>query len=59
MLNIFKIPPSLTGTIVAQRSEKIIPKLNWHNPKMREEFKGSCSKQDKVTFTPRNIINYN
>ena len=58
-LNIFKTPPGLTGTTVAWKSEKIIPKLNWHNSKMREKFKESCSKQDKVTCTPRNVVNYN
>ena len=24
---------------------------------MRDKFKGSCLKQDKVTFTPRNVVN--
>ena len=32
------------------------PKLKWHNSKTRTEFKDSCFKQDKVTFTPNNIV---
>lgn len=27
------------------------------NSKIELQFKGSCSKQDKKTFTPRNIVN--
>lgn len=30
--------------------------MNWHNSKMRVEFKGRCLKQNKVTFTPRNLV---
>ena len=34
------------------------PKLRWmHNSRTRIEFKGSCIKQDKITFTQRNIVN--
>ena len=33
------------------------PKLNWHMSKRREEFTGSCLKQDKVVFTPSNVVN--
>ena len=29
------------------------------NSKIRLESKGSCLKQDKVTFTPNNVINSN
>ena len=33
-------------------------KLIWmNNSKIRVEFKGSCLEQDKVTFTPRNVVN--
>ena len=28
-----------------------------NNPRIRKEFKGSCLKQGKVTFTPRNVVN--
>ena len=27
------------------------------NAKIRVEFKGSCLKQNKVTFSPRNVVN--
>ena len=33
------------------------PKLKWHNSRIRVEFKGSCVKQVKVTFTPNNVVN--
>ena len=32
-------------------------KLEWHNSKIRVEFKGSCLKQDKVIFTLNNAAN--
>ena len=28
-----------------------------NNPRTRVEFKGSCLKQDKVAFTPKNVVN--
>ena len=28
-----------------------------NNSRIRKEFKGICLKQDKVTFTPRNVVN--
>ena len=46
-----KIRPSTTA------NNNIYPKMNLHNSKMRVEFKGSCLKQDKETFTPRNVVN--
>ena len=30
--------------------------MKWYNSKMRAEFKGSCLKQSKVTFTPMNVV---
>ena len=34
------------------------PKLVWmNNSRIRIEFKRSCLKQDKVTFTPNNVVN--
>ena len=62
----------VTETIVAWKSkgfsnEKIKPpatannspslKMKWYNSKIRVELKGSCLKQDKVTFTPKNVVN--
>ena len=35
----------------------ITPKLNYYGTKARVEFKGSCFKQDKITFTHGKIIN--
>ena len=32
-------------------------KLKWYNSEIRLEFKSSCLKQDKVTFTPNNVVN--
>ena len=67
------MPARLTDTIVEWKSkglsnEKIkppitanynlFPKHIWmNNSKMRVRFKGSCLKQDKVPFTPRNVVN--
>ena len=33
------------------------PKMKWYNSRINVEFKGSCLKQDKITFTPRNVVN--
>ena len=38
-------------------NKKLSPKLWRHNSKIIVEFKGSCLKQDKVTFTPTNVVN--
>ena len=43
-------PPTTSNTSLS-------PKLKWLNSKIRVEFKGVCLKQDKVTFTPNNIVN--
>ena len=69
----FKMPVGITNKIIDWESkglsnEKIKPpitanyslplKLIWmNNSKIRVEFKGSCLEQDKVTFTPRNVVN--
>ena len=31
--------------------------MKWYNSRINVEFKGSCLKQDKITFTPRNVVN--
>ena len=31
--------------------------MKWYNSKIRVEFKGSCLKQDKVSFTPNSVVN--
>ena len=66
------MPAGLTETIVAFQSKwlsnekvqpgstfynSLSPELRWHNSKIRVEFKGSCLKQDKVTFMPKNKVN--
>ena len=34
------------------------PKLVWmNNSRIKLEFKGSCLKQDKASFTPKNVVN--
>ena len=68
----FVIPAGHTETIIAWKSKglsnemikppttanyNLSPKLNWHNSKIREEFKGRCLKKDKVIFTPNNVVN--
>ena len=45
-----KIRPPTTS------NNSLSPKLKWHNSKTRIEFKDSCFKQDKVTFTSNNIV---
>ena len=38
-------------------NNSLSPKLKLGNSKIRVEFKGSYLKQDKVAFTPNNIVN--
>ena len=40
-----KIRPPTTS------DNSLSPKLKWHNSRIRVEFKGSCLKQDRMTFT--------
>ena len=35
----------------------LLPKLKWLNSETRVEFKGICSKQNKVTFTSTSVLN--
>ena len=35
----------------------ITPKLNYYGTKTRVEFNGSCSKQDKITYSCGKIVN--
>ena len=46
-----KFNPSFTA------NHSLSPKIIWiNNSRIRLEFKESCLKQDKVTFTPNNIV---
>ena len=39
-------------------NHRLSPKLVWmNNSRIKLEFKGSCLKQDKATFTPNNVVN--
>ena len=38
-------------------NNSLFPKLKWNNSKIILEFKGSSLKQDKITFTPKNVVN--
>ena len=39
-------------------NHSLSPKIVWmNNYRIRLEFKGSCLKQDKVTFTPNSVVN--
>ena len=38
-------------------SKCLSPKLVWYNSGIKLKFKGSCLKQDKATFTPKNVVN--
>ena len=38
------------------KSKSLSPKLVWCNSKIELKFKGICLKQDKETFTPKNVI---
>ena len=31
--------------------------MKWYNSRINVEFKGSCLKQNKINFTPRNAVN--
>ena len=47
-----KINPPYTS------NKSLCPKIIWmNNSRIRVRFKGSYLKQDKVTFTPRNLVN--
>ena len=37
--------------------KSIYPRQKWYSSKKRMEFKWSCLKQDKPTFTPQNLVN--
>ena len=37
--------------------KSIYPRLKWYSSKKRVEFKWSCLKQDKPTFTPKKLMN--
>ena len=44
-------PPVAPSNILA-------PEMRWiHNSKIAVEFKGGCLKEDKTTFTQRNMVN--
>ena len=66
------MPTGLAKTIAAWKSKglpnekkksptksnnSLSAKPKWHNSKIRVEFKGSCLKQDKATFTQNNVVN--
>ena len=66
------MPAGHTETIIAWKSkwlsneiiktlitanDSLSPKLKWHNSRIRAELKGSCLKQTKGTFAPRNVVN--
>ena len=38
-------------------SKSLSPKLVWYNCGIKLKFKGSCLKQAKPTFTPKNTVN--
>ena len=39
-------------------NKDLSPKLEWmNNSRIKLEFKGSCLKQDKASFTPKNVVN--
>ena len=38
-------------------SKSFSPKLVWYNSRIKLKFKGSCLKQDKVTFTSKKLVN--
>ena len=46
-------------TTVSASDDSFAPKLTYiRNAKIVVKFKGNCLKQDKVSFTHRNIVNY-
>ena len=47
-----KIKPPFTA------NHSFSPKLVWmNNSRIKIEFKGSCLKEDKITFAPNNVVN--
>ena len=66
IFNTFTMPGGISETIVARKTtelpnEKIKPPTTANNKsrilKIRIEFKGSSLKQERVGFTPRNVVN--
>ena len=59
------MPAGLIDTISNEKAKPPITtnhslsrKLRWMNgSRIRGEFQGSCLKQPKLTFTPRNVVN--
>ena len=37
-------------------NKSLSPKLVWYNSRIKLKFKGSCLKQDKASFTPKNVV---
>ena len=38
-------------------NKSLSPKLVWYGSKIKLKFNGSCLKQDKATFNPKNVVN--
>ena len=50
--------PNETIRLPVTENHSFSPKIvSVNNSRIRVRFKGTCLKQDKVTFTPRNVIN--
>ena len=42
---------------IKTHNHKIAPNLDYYGAKTKEEFNGSCLKQDKFTFNHRKVVN--
>ena len=44
--------------VTGATSQQFYPNTYIHNSKVPVKFEGNCMKQDKVSFTQKNLVNY-
>ena len=55
MLEIWRIDENITAPTTSDYS--LNPQLSYYGTNTRVEFKGSCLKQDKITYNHRKVVN--
>ena len=55
MLEIWRVDENITAPTTSDYS--LNPQLSYYGTNTRVEFKGSCLKQDKITYNHRKVVN--
>ena len=55
MLEIWRVDENITAPTTSDYS--LNPQLSYYGTNTREEFKGSCLKQDKITYNHGKVVN--